>query len=203
MTKRQFLHDYVIRRCPKTAEETRLAVLEGEKVWEELNALGLGASEPTGPRERANHYAALDARQKADFDRFWHEYNHKHGRNDAAGVWRMIEPDRDTVERILAAARAEAQRWRDNPPQGQTRIYAQGWLSARRWEDHIPEALAAGGPATAAPDPAAARQKALAEVQHWAGLYKVRPHDQAIQAQLDKAKQALAQLQSPLPQGEG
>jgi len=141
-TKRSFIQSVLIRSLPKI-ESAHEAIGYGERLWDELSRRGYGGKQAdTIPRERADWYGRLGDSQRAAFDRFWKAYDYKHGRNEAAMVWGQIQPEPDEIPWIVSSARLESQNWRNSPPQGQTRIYAQGWLTGYRWRDHPPPGAA-------------------------------------------------------------
>jgi hypothetical protein len=148
MSKARFLQAFTVRWCP-SPDKAETVISAGEQIWEILTRRGYGAplQEPK-PRERVDWHGRLDGAQQKAFGKFWMAYDHKKGRNEAAMVWGQINLPDDELEWIYASAAREAQLWRESPPQGQTRIYAQGWLSAFRWRDHPrpePAGQGAGG----------------------------------------------------------
>jgi hypothetical protein len=192
MQKRDFLLHWLIRTAPTTDKDIADRLTQGERIYAAFEArYPLKETKPTGPHQRTHHVASLDERQKTAFEQFWNAYDWKHGKNEAAGVWKILDPDRSMVERIVAAARAEAARWRDNPPQGQTRIYAQGWLSARRWEDYTPPKAA---PVQAAADPAQVeRVRLLNKLQSLEHMYRLRASP-GLAEQIEAARNELKAL---------
>lgn len=126
-----------------------------------------GAGKASTPRIKG-HYARLKAPQTALFDRFWTAYALKTGKEEAAGAWSAIDPDPELAERIIAAAATDARGATNGGrtrPDGTSRKYAQGWLSARRWEDEsagTPRPADRSGERPTAPDPAAELRERLA-----------------------------------------
>jgi hypothetical protein len=196
MRKRDFLAHWLIRTAPTTEREISDRLDQGERMYAAFEAHHAPKEmKPAGPHQRANHVAALSEWQKAAFEQFWTAYDYKQGKNDAAGVWCLLDPDWTLVERICAAARAEASRWRDAPPQGQTRIYAQGWLSARRWEDYTPPRAPESVAATA--DPAQPRRaKLLNELQALKNLNQYQPTPERTQ-RIEAVRAELQALSQP------
>lgn len=151
MSKARFVQAVIVRAQPKLEDAPR-AIAYAETLWDILTQHGYGAPKADEPKPRAtvDYYGQLDAAQRAAFGRFWTAYGYKQGRNEAAMTWlKLAEVARAEAEWIIWAAAAEGTRWRTNPPQGQTRIYAQGWLSAMRWRDQ-PQPPPPGTPADAA-----------------------------------------------------
>lgn len=135
-TKRSFIQAIVVRALPPV-DKLDSAIQHAERLWEGLTHRGYGAkTADSKPRDRADWYGRLGADQREGFDRFWKAYDHKHGKNEAAMVWGQIAPEPVEIPWIIASARIESQNWRNSPPQGQARIYAQGWLTGYRWRDH-------------------------------------------------------------------
>lgn len=74
------------------------------------------------------------------FNRFWDAFGYKKSRSAAADAWIDIPSLTDAlVERIISAARAEAERRKQLIREGRTPKMAQGWISERRWEDEQDE----------------------------------------------------------------
>jgi hypothetical protein len=70
------------------------------------------------------------------FEQFWDAFAHKVGRAEAAEEWLKVpHADNGTLEKILAAAKREAEKRPSLIERGLTPKMAQGWLSGRRWED--------------------------------------------------------------------
>ena len=66
---------------------------------------------------------------------FWDAFNFKKGKAEAAEEWYKLKPQNGDVEKILAAAKIEAENRAALIKRGCTPKWAQGWLSGRRWED--------------------------------------------------------------------
>jgi hypothetical protein len=195
MQKRDFLLHWLIRTAPTTDKDIAERLDQGERIYAVFDArYPLKETKPKGPHVRGNAYTDLTERQRTDFDRFWHDYGYKNGRDEAAGIWRLLDPDRTLVERICAAARAEASRWRNDPPQGQTRIYAQGWLSARRWEDYTPPPTST--PVVAADPAQPQRAKLLNELQALKNLNQYQPTPERTQ-RIEAVRAELQALSQP------
>jgi hypothetical protein len=70
------------------------------------------------------------------FEKFWTAFDYKKGKAAAADAWWNIPGLKDDlVERIVAAAEAEAKQRPELVARGRTPQYAEGWLNGRRWED--------------------------------------------------------------------
>lgn len=178
MSKAQFIRAWVIRLAP-ALDRVEAAIEHGERIWEVLTRLGYGAplAEPKR-RARVDWYGRLSEAQRAAFDRFWRLYDHKKGKSEAAMVWGQIDPPEDELEWIYASAAREAKLWRENPPQGQTRIYAQGWLSGFRWRDHPrPDPLERGQEHGAAEPDAVRKSRLLNTLKQYKDLYSRAPNE--------------------------
>lgn len=147
MSKARFVQAvFVANRPPR--EKFAAALSYAEDAWDFLTRHGYGGAKADEPKPRAtvDYYARLTPARRAGFDAFWDAYGHKVGKTEAALTWAKLGGVAEAeAEWIVAAARAEARRWREATPQGQTRIYAQGWLSALRWRDHPRPGEAAPG----------------------------------------------------------
>lgn len=78
----------------------------------------------------------LAGKRLESFNRFWDAFNLKQGKADAADAWLDIDTlTNSIVEKIITAAKIEAERRQDLINRGQTPKWAQGWITARRWED--------------------------------------------------------------------
>lgn len=105
----------------------------------------VGPTPPAVPRRgrprkdpSGDHYAALPPAVQSAFDALWSDYALPKGKQEAARVYALLAPDAALVERIRAAAQADATGATDGGatrPDGTARKWLQGWLSARRWED--------------------------------------------------------------------
>jgi hypothetical protein len=186
--KRQFIQLAFLYTRPKR-EQFEMALAWARDAWAYLDAQGLGGPKKDEPKPhgRVDWYARLDDAQRAGFDRFWKDYDHKHGKADAAMVWAQINPDAETLEWICLAARTEAANWRNDPPHGQSRIYPQGWLSAYRWQDH-PRPGAPKGVNGPSKDTQRANQ--INELRGLETLYAASKHP-ALKVQIDALKEKL------------
>ena len=82
------------------------------------------------------------------FNKFWSAFAYPKGKADAADAWLDIPVLTDSlVEKIVAAAEAEAAGRSAIIAAGNTPKWAQGWISGRRWEDKP----AAAGPVYVSP----------------------------------------------------
>jgi hypothetical protein len=197
MDKRRFiLTGFVLARPTREKFADCLAWLED--AWQFLGTAGYVPKDAAPkPRKSVDYVAALDESQRSVFLDFWTRYNavpkaHRSGgRNEAAMRWGEIDPDPVRAAQIMAAATADAERWRTGPPAGVTRIYAQGWLTARRWEDHEP---APSSPAATGPTISAAEREALATLRHWQGLAASRPNDPNLAQQVADAETRLERI---------
>jgi len=78
----------------------------------------------------------LSGKRLETFNRFWEAFNLKKGKAEAADAWLDIPTLTDAmVEKIIDAAKKEAELRKNVIAQGKTPKWAQGWLSGRRWED--------------------------------------------------------------------
>ena len=87
--------------------------------------------------QSADRAASQDA--DAAFDAFWQTFGHKKGKANAreafAREFAKAHHAADWLQSVMAAAAKEAQRRPHLIADGQTPIYAQGWLTQRRYED--------------------------------------------------------------------
>jgi len=80
----------------------------------------------------------LKGKRLEAFNVFWNVFNYKHGKAEAADAWLDIPPmNNGTFQKIITAAKAEAQRRPELISSGRTPKMAQGWITGRRWEDEI------------------------------------------------------------------
>lgn len=78
----------------------------------------------------------LTGKRLDSFNRFWEAFDYKTGKAEAADAWLDIPLLTNAlVEKIVAAAKQEAERRPRLKDKGGTPKMAQGWLSAKRWED--------------------------------------------------------------------
>lgn len=195
--KRKFVHSIIARSLP-SVDKISAAIDYAERLWDILTDRGYGSPKSDEPqaRDRVDWYAKLDPEQREAFDRFWVVYDLKKGKNEAAGVWlklwksTYITARGPALDWILASARKEAELWRHNPPQGQTRIYAQGWLSALRWRDHPKPSRE--GEKTGADEPAQAVKisRLIGELNALQALYRTLPNE-SIKRQIDQVNEQL------------
>lgn len=84
-------------------------------------------------------YRAASQDADAAFDAFWQTFGHKKGKANAreafAREFAKAHHAADWLQSVMAAAAKEAQRRPHLIADGQTPIYAQGWLTQRRYED--------------------------------------------------------------------
>ena len=135
MTKKDFVQRATVSLFPFADLDPAKAIKWAERLWERLSEQGYGAPKREGPREGEDWYAKLAPEQRQAFNRFWDAFRLKQGRNGAAMRWAQIDPSAELAERLVEAARREAQK---AVPTGQSRKMAQGWLQERRWEDQAP-----------------------------------------------------------------
>jgi len=69
------------------------------------------------------------------FEKFWTTFDYRKGKAEAAGAWFSLNPDNDLTEKIIKAAKVEAELRQDLLAKGKTPKWAQGWITSRRWED--------------------------------------------------------------------
>lgn len=167
MSKARFVQAFTVRWCP-SPDKAEAVITMGEDIWDILTRRGYGAplQEPKA-RERVDYYGRLKGAEQQAFDAFWHAYDYKKGKNEAAMVWPQV-----LVEEwpwAIASAGVEGRLWRENPPKGVTRIYAQGWLSAFRWRDH-PRPIPTAAAAPAEPPEIAKARASLASYRHMQAL---------------------------------
>ena len=78
----------------------------------------------------------LTGKRLDTFEKFWSLFNYKKDKASAADAWLNIPVlDNSLVNKILAAAKIEAERRPALKKNGLTPKMAQGWISSRRWED--------------------------------------------------------------------
>lgn len=128
MNKKDFVQRWIIRTAPEEKDADR-RITQAERLWGIMDARGYGNGEKSRPKDYIDHYALI--KHKDDFDKFWIEFRLKKGRNGAAEQWNRIDPDEDLRQKIIRAARKEA----ETAQEGITRKWAQGWLSERRFDD--------------------------------------------------------------------
>jgi len=136
--KRRFIQAVFARTVP--AEHKFMDGLAyAERLWAFLTQHGYGDPVKDGekkPRVSHDYYAELDERQKRFFNAFWEAFNFKQARNEAAQAWLALGAlTNDDYQKIIAAAEREAKRQR---PEGQARMFAQGWLNRKRFDDYLP-----------------------------------------------------------------
>lgn len=96
---------------------------------------------PKDNHKRIAQSADCAASQDADaaFEAFWQTFGHKKGKANArvafAREFAKAHHAADWLQAVMAAAAKEAQRRPHLIADGQTPIYAQGWLTQRRYED--------------------------------------------------------------------
>lgn len=185
--RRKFIHAAFIAVRPKR-EQFREALHWARDAWDFLAANGEGAAKPHEPRENgADWYAKLSDARRRQFDRFWSAYGYKKGKQGAAMRWHQYQYPDAVVERIVQAATAEARWWKENKPESQTRIFAQGWLEARRWEDYEPAPSAAPG---AGDTQNSQRRELLSRLAGLKRLNDARPNPE-LQRQIDELEAKL------------
>jgi hypothetical protein len=80
----------------------------------------------------------LKGKRLDTFNQFWKAFNYKKGKAEAADSWIDIPTlNNGLVEKIIKAAKLEAQQRPKLIENGRTPKFAQGWLSGKRWEDEI------------------------------------------------------------------
>lgn len=98
----------------------------------------------TTPKDNSKRIAqsadcAASAKTDAAFAEFWETFGHKKGKANAkeafAREFAKAGHSADWLNAVMAAAAKEAQRRPHLIADGQTPIYAQGWLTQRRYED--------------------------------------------------------------------
>lgn len=130
-----FVRQAATHFMPHLAWDVDKSIRYAEQLYARLAQRGYTArTGQTKPRASRDWYAELGVQREA-FDRFWAAFAHRRARGEAAMTWLKIDPDAATAERIVVAARQEAQD-RRLLPVGSVPIMAQGWLTQRRWEDH-------------------------------------------------------------------
>jgi hypothetical protein len=135
MTKKAFIQQIVIRALPPIVQLSA-TIQYAEQLWENLTIYGYGADVESKPQELKDYYELLTAYQRTAFDQFWEAFQYKKGRNEAAmRWWQMGELTHEQYHLIIEAAKQEA---KQSIAVGQTRKWAQGWLTERRYEDFKP-----------------------------------------------------------------
>ena len=97
----------------------------------------------TTPKDNSNNAQSVDCAASviadAAFDEFWAAFAYKKGKANAKEAFvRELAKARHSagwLQAVMAAARKEARRRPHLIADGQTPIYAQGWLTQRRYED--------------------------------------------------------------------
>ena len=74
-------------------------------------------------------------RASGDFDVFWKSYPKRVGKLDAEKAWKKIAPNKQLVDRMIAAIDWQIYVWDKH---FQFTPYPATWLRGRRWEDEIP-----------------------------------------------------------------
>ena len=119
---------------------------QGARTWAQGNQNVAHKRQPqkTTPKDNSKRIAQSADRaasQDADaaFDAFWQTFGHKKGKANAreafAREFAKAHHAADWLQSVMAAAAKEAQRRPHLIADGQTPIYAQGWLTQRRYED--------------------------------------------------------------------
>lgn len=136
MKKRDFIQLAACTFMPPLAWDIDRAISYAEKLWSRLGERGYGDTVKGEPKAGGvDYYRKLSPAMRTAFDRFWIAFNYKQGKQGAAmRWWQMGEMERETIEKIIAAAEQIA-RNRKNLPVGQTPIMAQGWLNEMRYLD--------------------------------------------------------------------
>lgn len=190
MSKKPFIQTAATVFLPATGWNLDQAIRYAEALWQRLSERGYGAAEKRGPREVAEDaLSKLSPGQRKQFDRFWAAFAHKAGKQRAAMRWGQLAPDAALAERIIDAARQEAQRQRQP---GEVRKMAEGWLSERRWEDYAPKG--------ASPQPEADRARKMnslrAEIESLGTLCNRATGAalESLEAQRNRKRAELAQL---------
>lgn len=97
---------------------------------------------PSPPRwgglggERAICVANTNAKDRDDaFERFWTLYPRKVGKLAARKAWQRLNPDRQTIERMMLALewQKESDQWQQE--RGRFIPHPTTWLNQGRWED--------------------------------------------------------------------
>ena len=73
------------------------------------------------------------------FSRFWDAYPRKENKTAAVNAWNALMPDRELVDRMLAAIKAKSKSEEWTKQNGRFVPRADKWLSERRWEDSEPQ----------------------------------------------------------------
>ena len=80
----------------------------------------------------------LKGKHLETFMKFWDAFDYKSGKAEAADAWLDIPKlTQNIVNKIISAAKVEAQNRPAIRANGNTPKMGQGWLSGRRWEDEI------------------------------------------------------------------
>lgn len=139
MNKKDFIQRCVANSILHTNASGDDIITRAERYWDRLDKRGYGNSKSYEPRATGkNWYKELSAYQKEWFDKFWIAYNLKRGKDGAAMRWFQLgEPSQVEYEKIVNAAKLEAENRPALMAQNVTPMMAQGWLSNRRYADHI------------------------------------------------------------------
>lgn len=90
-----------------------------------------GTIEPK-PKPQTPRAGALGVYEEG-FQAFWQAYGHKIGRHAAEKAWASLKPTGDTLEAIVAKARATS----DANPSREFYKHPATWLNGRHWQDEV------------------------------------------------------------------
>jgi hypothetical protein len=129
--KAKFIRDFVIRKAPEPGQ-IELAVVHAELLWKELTERGYGDKQSKAIVATDSFLSQMTEEQRVWFVRFWDAFNYKKSREPAAKEWLKLPVNPTLYQKIVDAAKREAS---VKLPAGQSRKFAQGWLSDKRYED--------------------------------------------------------------------
>lgn len=95
---------------------------------------------PSAPLARSsNSNKSIKDKKTADFEGFWDAFGYKQGKGGAEKAWLAIKDyTPELYEKIIKAAKSEAQNRPALLTNNRTPKWAQGWITERRWEDEPP-----------------------------------------------------------------
>lgn len=92
-----------------------------------------GESSENSVAAKANNF--LSAEQQVLFDKFYSVYPKKTAKRNAIKAWKKLSPDKELVNKILAALEQQKRSVQWQKDGGQYIPYPATWLNGKRWED--------------------------------------------------------------------